>query len=76
MDGFNVGHVVVPQAWEDVIEFLIPVLEKRGWLGSKNEYSVPGGTLRENLYGTRGDSRLRPSHPGSAFKFDVLQKNS
>ncbi|KAF4627801.1 hypothetical protein G7Y89_g10349 [Cudoniella acicularis] len=74
VDGFNIGHVVVPQAWVDVIDFLIPVLEKRGWLGNSNEYSVPGGTLRENLYGTPGDSRLRASHPGSAFKFDVLQK--
>ncbi|KAE8441802.1 hypothetical protein EG329_004315 [Mollisiaceae sp. DMI_Dod_QoI] len=74
VDGFNVGHVVVPQAWKDVIEFLIPVLEKRGWLGEANEYSVPGGTLRENLYRTPGDSRLRPSHPGSAFKFDKLHR--
>jgi hypothetical protein len=72
IDGFNIGHVVVPQAWKDVIEFLIPVLERRGWLGDSNEYAVPGGTLRENLYGTPGDSRLRDSHPGSAFKFAAL----
>lgn len=74
VDGFNIGHVVVPQAWEDVIEFLIPVLEKRGWLGESNEYTVPGGTLRENLYGTPGNSSLRLSHPGSKFKFEVFHK--
>lgn len=76
VDGFNIGHVVVPQAWVDVVEFLVPVLEKRGWLGNVNEYSVPGGTLRENLYATPGDSRLRSSHPGSTFKFGVFQDAS
>ncbi len=70
VDGFNIGHVVVPQAWEDVIEFLIPELDKRGWLG-EGDYPVPGGTARENLYNTPGDSKLRPSHPGSKYKFDV-----
>jgi len=70
IDGFNIGHVVVPQAWEDVIEFLLPELNDRGWLGS-GEYPVPGGTARENLYNTPGDSRLHATHPGSKYKFDV-----
>lgn len=74
VDGFNIGHVVVPQAWIDVIEFLIPVLEKRGWLGDANEFSVPRGTLRENLYGTLGNSRFRALYLGSAFKFEVLRR--
>lgn len=73
VDGFNVGHVIVPQAWEDVIDFLIPVLENRGWLGDHNEYSVPGGTLRENLYGTPRNSYVRSSHPASKFKFEVYK---
>ncbi|KAJ9144999.1 Xenobiotic compound family [Pleurostoma richardsiae] len=70
VDGFNLGHVVVPGAWEDVIKYLIPELEKRGWLGS-GDYAVPGGTARENLYSTPGDSFLRPSHPGAQLKFKV-----
>ena len=72
IDGFNIGHVVVPQAWEDVIKYLIAELEKRGWLGENgHEYPVPGGTARENLYGVKGESRLHSTHPGSQYKFDV-----
>ncbi|KAH8593808.1 luciferase-like domain-containing protein [Bisporella sp. PMI_857] len=72
IDGFNIGHVVVPQAWEDVVKYLIPELENRGWLGENGQqYPVPGGTARENLYGIKGESRLDPSHPGSQYKFNV-----
>ncbi|KAE9579194.1 Dimethyl-sulfide monooxygenase [Colletotrichum fructicola] len=68
VDGFNIGHVVVPGAWADVIEYLIPELEARGWLGN-GDYAVPGGTARENLYATPGDPKLRASHPGYKYKF-------
>lgn len=68
VDGFNIGHVVVPGAWADVIEYLIPELEARGWLGN-GDYAVPGGTARENLYATPGDPKLRASHPGHKYKF-------
>ncbi|KAM5378133.1 hypothetical protein ACJZ2D_004591 [Fusarium nematophilum] len=68
VDGFNIGHVAVPQAWEDVIEFLIPELQARGWLGD-GDYAVPGGTARENLYATPGDAKLRGTHPGTQYKF-------
>lgn len=72
IDGFNIGHVVVPQAWEDVVKYLIPEMEKRGWLGENGQqYPVPGGTARENLYGVEGETRLDPTHPGSRYKFDV-----
>jgi alkanesulfonate monooxygenase SsuD/methylene tetrahydromethanopterin reductase-like flavin-dependent oxidoreductase (luciferase family) len=70
VDGFNIGHVAVPQAWEDVVEFLLPEMRKRGWLG-ESAYPVPGGTARENLNGRKGASRLSKTHPGSSFKFDV-----
>ncbi|KAM0549875.1 hypothetical protein ACHAPJ_009122 [Fusarium lateritium] len=73
VDGFNIGHVAVPQAWEDVIEFLLPELEARGWLGD-GEYAVPGGTARENLYATPGNSKLRGTHPGSQYKFEKQEK--
>ncbi|KAH7267898.1 luciferase-like domain-containing protein [Fusarium solani] len=67
VDGFNIGHIVVPGAWEDVIEYLVPELEKRGWLGK--DYPVPQGTARENLYGSPGDSHVRKTHPGYQYKF-------
>lgn len=68
VDGFNIGHVAVPQAWEDVVEFLLPEMKARGWL--VEGYPVPGGTARENLNAEEGRSRLAPTHPGSRFKFE------
>ncbi|RSL43339.1 hypothetical protein CEP54_015132 [Fusarium duplospermum] len=67
VDGFNIGHIVVPGAWEDVIKYLVPELETRGWLGK--DYPVPQGTARENLYGSPGDSYVRKTHPGYQHKF-------
>ncbi|KAF4467965.1 xenobiotic compound family [Fusarium albosuccineum] len=69
VDRFNIGHVAVPQAWEDVIEFLIPELQSRGWLGDGG-YPVPGGTARENLYATPGQAKLRETHQGFQYKFE------
>jgi hypothetical protein len=46
---------------------LVPELQKRGFMW--DDYLVPGGTYRENLYGTPGDSYLRNSHPGSRFNW-------
>lgn len=67
IDGLNIGHVVVPGAWEDVVDLLVPELDRRGWF---KDYPSPGGTARENLYGTPGNGRLRETHPGKKFVFD------
>lgn len=67
IDGLNIGHVVVPGAWEDVVDLLVPELDKRGWL---KDYPAPGGTARENLYDTPGAAKLRTTHPGAKFKFE------
>ncbi|KAF2158590.1 hypothetical protein M409DRAFT_71567 [Zasmidium cellare ATCC 36951] len=63
LDGFNIGSVTNPSSWEDVVDLLIPVLQRRGlyWL----DYDVPGGTFRENLLGQK---ELREDHYGSSFK--------
>ncbi|PVH90531.1 hypothetical protein DM02DRAFT_636751 [Periconia macrospinosa] len=55
VDGFNIGHVAVPEAWEDVVEFLLLELKARVWLGQigGEKYPVPGGTARENLNGVK-----------------------
>lgn len=71
VDGFNVGHVVVPGAWEDVVDLLIPELERRGY---NQDYPVENGTARENLYATPGDAKVRKDHPGSKFAFDQYGK--
>ncbi|KAH0842604.1 hypothetical protein AYO21_08010 [Fonsecaea monophora] len=72
VDGFNIGHVVVPGAWEDVVDLLIPELEKRGY---NQDYPTPDeSTARENLFGTPGDAKLRADHPGRKFAFDQYGK--
>jgi hypothetical protein len=64
VDGFNIGSVTNPGSWEDVVDLLIPELQRRGlyWV----DYDVPGGTFRENLLGTK---ELRDDHYGSSFKW-------
>ncbi|KAK5124174.1 hypothetical protein LTR85_001877 [Meristemomyces frigidus] len=63
-DGLNVSSVTNPGSWTDVVELLVPELQKRGiyW----NDYDVPGGTFRENLLGTK---HLRDDHYASNFKW-------
>ncbi|KAH6977448.1 luciferase-like domain-containing protein [Ilyonectria sp. MPI-CAGE-AT-0026] len=66
VDGFNLSPVLQPQSWKDIVELLVPELQRRGiyW----NDYDVPGGTLRENVLG-KGNSRLRSDHIGSTYVF-------
>jgi alkanesulfonate monooxygenase SsuD/methylene tetrahydromethanopterin reductase-like flavin-dependent oxidoreductase (luciferase family) len=64
VDGFNVGSVTNPTSWEDVVDLLIPELQRRGLYWS--DYDVPGGTFRENLLGQK---ELRDDHYGASFKW-------
>jgi len=57
IDGFNLAYAVLPETFIDIVELLIPELQKRGVY--KTEYQE--GSLREKLFG-RG-ARLAPSHP-------------
>lgn len=65
VDGFNLSYATVPGTFDDIIELLVPELRKRGvfW----EDYAVPGGTLRENFYGEKGQKRLPDDHPGTKF---------
>jgi alkanesulfonate monooxygenase SsuD/methylene tetrahydromethanopterin reductase-like flavin-dependent oxidoreductase (luciferase family) len=65
-DGFNVASVVNPGSWVDVVELLVPELRKRGMYW--DDYEVPVGTFKENLYG-KGQKELREDHYGSKFKW-------
>lgn len=67
VDGFNLSITSNPESFEDVVELLVPELQKRGMMWE--DYAVPGGTLRENLYATKGQSKLRDDHYGSKFRF-------
>ncbi|KAH3675493.1 hypothetical protein WICMUC_002684 [Wickerhamomyces mucosus] len=64
IDGFNLGVAEYFQSLDDIGTYLIPVLQKRGLF--HQDYSVPGGTYRENVYGEKGQTFLRSDHP--AFK--------
>lgn len=64
IDGCNIGSVTNPGSWEDVVDLLVPELQRRGLMW--DDYAKPGGTFRENLLGTK---ELRRDHYGSSFKW-------
>ena len=55
----------MPQTFVDVIELLIPELQRRGifW----QDFHVPGGTYRENLYEMAGQHEPLPDHPAASM---------
>ena len=67
VDGFNIAYVTSPGTFEDVVYLLRPELVKRGLLWE--DYDVPGGTLRENLYGEKDKPYLRDDHYGHKFRY-------
>jgi hypothetical protein len=60
-----------PESYEDVVELLVPVLQRRGLMW--DDYTVPGGTYRENLLNTPGHPTVPEGHPACSFKYDVLK---
>lgn len=68
VDGFNVAYVSNPGSFEDVVELLVPELQRRGLMPM--EYAVPGGTLRENLLRQPGQAHLRHDHYGHGFAWE------
>lgn len=57
IDGFNLAYAVTPGTFEDVIEYVVPVLQRRGRYPTQYE----PGTLRHKLFAA-GD-RVKPTHP-------------
>ena len=53
----------MPQTFTDVIELLVPELQKRGLFWE--DYHVPGGTYRENLYEMKGQHEPLPDQPAA-----------
>ncbi|MBB3105029.1 LLM class flavin-dependent oxidoreductase [Azomonas macrocytogenes] len=62
VDGFNLAYAVTHETFVDVVELLVPELQKRG--AFKTEYAP--GTLREKLFGA--GPRLPESHPGAGYR--------
>jgi FMN-dependent oxidoreductase (nitrilotriacetate monooxygenase family) len=59
VDGFNIADPIPPAGLRDVVEQVVPELQRRGLHWSDYE----GTTLREHLLGA-GTVRLRDDHPG------------
>lgn len=58
-----------PESIEDLVELLIPELQKRGLY--RTEYPVVGGTFRENMQGKPGQSLLGADHPGAKVRWNA-----
>ncbi|KAL5594727.1 hypothetical protein BROUX41_001641 [Berkeleyomyces rouxiae] len=67
VDGFNIGAVVTPGSFEDLVDLLVPELQARGLYPKQTTH----GTLRESVYGL-GQKRLRPDHYGSKFNVESV----
>jgi FMN-dependent oxidoreductase (nitrilotriacetate monooxygenase family) len=62
VDGFNLAYAVTHETFADIVEHLVPELQKRGIY--KRDYAP--GTLREKLFGA--GPRLPGSHPGARYR--------
>ena len=71
LDGFNLGYVTTPGTFEDVVDLLIPELQRRGLYPQEVK---DGLTARERIYG-EGQKELREDHPGSAYKYHVYKED-
>jgi FMN-dependent oxidoreductase (nitrilotriacetate monooxygenase family) len=63
LDGFNYTPFVSPGSYEDMVDNVVPELQKRGLV--REAYDQ--GTFRERLFGA-GRSRLPASHPAAQFR--------
>jgi len=63
VDGFNLAYAVTPESFADVVEFVVPELQRRGIY--KKDYAA--GTLREKLFGA-GRARLPADHPAQSYR--------
>ena len=69
VDGFNLAHITNPGSFEDIIEFLLPELRRRGIFRAGVEKK--GATARDVFIGS---DRLPEDHPGSKYKWNAGEK--
>ncbi|MEM7465326.1 MAG: LLM class flavin-dependent oxidoreductase [Pseudomonadota bacterium] len=69
LDGFNIAYGVTPGSFEDFIEGVVPILQKRGRV--QKEYQE--GTLREKLYGPGRNYAASP-HPAGEIREAAWEK--
>lgn len=62
VDGFNLAYILAHQTFADVVEFIVPELQKRGVY----QTSYAQGTLREKLFGA--GPYLHENHRGAKYR--------
>jgi long-chain alkane monooxygenase len=63
VDGFNLAYAITPGTFEDLVDLVVPELQRRGLVPEQYE----GRTLRETIYG-EGQVRVRDDHPAAAHR--------
>lgn len=63
VDGFNISDTLSSVTFPDVVDLLVPELQRRGRVWREYE----GATFREHLYGP-GHARTLPGHPATGFR--------
>lgn len=67
IDGVNFAYNLWPGSFEDIVDYLIPELRRRGlaW----DDYPVEKGTFRENFYGVKGQTFVPEDHGAYGYKW-------
>ena len=63
IDGFNLAYAVTPETFSDIVDLVVPELQRRGVY--KLDYAP--GTLREKLFAA-GQARLPANHPAARLR--------
>jgi FMN-dependent oxidoreductase (nitrilotriacetate monooxygenase family) len=66
IDGFNFSNILFPETFENIVDLLIPELQRRGL--AQKEYAVEGGTFREQVFG-KGQRYVTDDHPAHALRW-------
>jgi long-chain alkane monooxygenase len=69
IDGFNLAYAVTPETFTDIVDLVVPELQRRGVY--KLDYA--SGTLREKLFGP-GHARLPTNHPAARVRPNGRQR--
>jgi FMN-dependent oxidoreductase (nitrilotriacetate monooxygenase family) len=63
VDGFNLAYALMPETFTNVVDLLVPELQRRG----RYKVDYQPGTLREKLFGA-GRARLGERHPAARYR--------
>jgi alkanesulfonate monooxygenase len=69
LDGFNLAFAVRPETFVNVVDLLVPELQRRG----RYKHAYAQGTLRDKLF---GHARLTDDHPGARHRWQHEEERS